>query len=283
MTIGIGVLATEPEESTLKPNYIVLLADTMGTFADSYSHDRLHKMFRFPENDLYATAADQVDVAAALMPMIDFHVSQAPMEKRSHGDIGRAIAQAIFMFRTERFVMTVFPKYGIPPASIAPAALISPSSLIAGFALAPSSVHEKIQQEWEQFHIGCDLLIGAFDCEGKGCLFSFLGDDVTVHAKPYPGYWAIGAGEENAKFWLSYRGHTLGMGLQRAAYHAYEAKIMAESSPSVNAQLDVIVATKGKHWFNSSHRPNEETDCPVKFESLKEQFTQYGPKPPDSI
>ncbi|HET6841138.1 MAG TPA: hypothetical protein VFK06_05545 [Candidatus Angelobacter sp.] len=283
MTIGIGVLASDPHDTTIKPNHLVLLADTMGSFDDEYSHARLHKLFAFPENDLYVAAADQIDVAAALVPMINFHVSQAPEATRSHGDIGRAIAQAVFLFRSERFIMTVFPKYGLPPGSIAPDALISASSLIAGMALAPEDVREKIQQEWENFNIGCDLLVGAFNCDGYGCLFSLYGQDVAIHTRSFPGFWAIGSGGENAKFWLSYRAHTLGMGLKRSAYHAYESKVMAESSAKVNEHLDMIVATKGKHWHQSTHRPSDKSDCPVTFDDFRKYWDIYGPKETESI
>lgn len=83
MTIGIGVLATEKGKSNAKPNHLALIADTMGSFSDDYSHPRLHKLFDFPESDLYAAAAGQIDQAAALMPMIHQRISQSPSNERS--------------------------------------------------------------------------------------------------------------------------------------------------------------------------------------------------------
>ena len=55
-------------------------------------------------------------------------------------------------------------------------------------------------------------------------------------------------------FWLSRRQQMFGYVPLRAAYHAYEAKIMAESSPHVNEHLDIIVATDNEQWYSSTHR-----------------------------
>ena len=52
MTIGIGVLASE-EGNELKPNRVILIADTKGSFGDSYSMNRLHKVFLYPGNRVY--------------------------------------------------------------------------------------------------------------------------------------------------------------------------------------------------------------------------------------
>ena len=62
MTIGIGVLASEGDG--LKPNRLILLADTKGSFGDSYSMNRLHKVFLWPDKRLYAVGADQIDKAS---------------------------------------------------------------------------------------------------------------------------------------------------------------------------------------------------------------------------
>jgi len=283
MTIGIGVLATEENALNAKPSHLVLIADTMGSFGDSYSHPRLHKLFAFPETDLYAASANQIDQAATLMPMINANLVQIAPEKRSYGDILRGIAQSLFMFKVEKFNLTVLPRYGMPPASIAPNSSIAPSSLIESLVVAPADIQAKLEREWEDFNLGCDLIIGAFDKTGQAVLVYVYGDESVFHNGTFPGYWAIGSGAENAIFWLSYREHVLGMGLQRAAYHAYEAKLMAEGSPHVNEHLDIIVATKSKYWNITTHKPNEQTDCPVSFEKLREWRDKYGPAKTDAL
>jgi len=278
MTIGIGVLATETA-AKVKPSHLVLIADTMGSFGDDYSHPRLHKSFAFEETDLYATAADQVDQAAILLPMINATLGQIPKEERSVGDFLRAVAQTLFMFRLEKFNLTILPKYGMPPATIAPHSSVKPTALIEAMAAAPVSIHAKLQEEWNSFTLGCDLIIGNFDREGQATLLYVPGDDPSFQNFSFPGYCAIGSGANNAMFWLSHRGHTLGMRLKRAAYHAYEAKLMAEGSAHVNEHLDITVATKGKYWTISTHRPNEQKDCPIRLEDLKEWRKKYGPSP----
>lgn len=281
MTIGIGVLATEPHDSVVRPNYLVLIADTMGSFEDEYSHPRLHKSFAFPETDLFATAAGHVDQAALLMPMISATLAQT--SERSCGDILRGIAQTLFMFKSEIFTLNVLPKYGLPPASIAPTSSIQPSSLIEAMALAPPGMREKIENEWNEFTLGCDLIIGAIDKAGQAMLVYLYGQEDVIRNGSFPGYCAIGSGSPNATFWLSKRAHVLGMGVKRAVYHGYEAKIMAESSAHVNEHLDVTIATKGKHWSFTTHKTSTPKDCPVTLGALTEWYMTFGPKTTDLL
>lgn len=283
MTIGIGVLATEKNDLNAKPSHLVLVADTMGSFGDEYSHPRLHKLFDFPQTDLYAAAAGQIDQAAALMPMINQNLARIPSEERSFGDIVRGVAQSLFMFKMEKFNLMVLPKYGMPPASIAPNSIIPPSSLIAAMAMVPSEVQSALEQEWQQFNLGCDLIIGAFDHTGQAVLMCQYGNEPELRNVTFPGYWAIGSGAENAIFWLSHREHVLGMGLQRAAYHAYEAKLMAEGSAHVNEHLDILVASKGQHWHISTHKHKQSNDCPITFAQLTKWRKKYGPSNTDLL
>ncbi len=156
MTIGVGVLATEPEARArdLIPSHVILMADTMGSFGDDYSHSRLHKLFLYPANALYATAANQIDKAASLLPMIDTHMSAVPLINRTYGDIVRAISLACFLHKVSTFTLEVLPKHGIPPKEFD---LNGVPNL---------NVLAKLKDEWDGFDIGCDVLIGAFDHRG---------------------------------------------------------------------------------------------------------------------
>jgi hypothetical protein len=189
----------------------------------------------------------------------------------------------LFMFKMEKFNLTVLPKYGLPPASIAPRSNIPASSLIAAMAMVPEAVRAQLEKEWEEFELGCDVMIGAFDNTGQAVLVCQYSAEQAFHNATFPGYWAIGSGGPNAIFWLSYREHVLGMGLQRAAYHAYEAKLMAEGSAYVNEHTDILVATKGQHWTITTHRPDEKTDCPVSLAKLKEWRETFGASKTDSL
>jgi hypothetical protein len=68
MTIGINVLANVGEDN--KPNQLILLADTKGSFGDSYSMNRLHKLLIAPDKRLYAVGAGQMDKASELFEII---------------------------------------------------------------------------------------------------------------------------------------------------------------------------------------------------------------------
>src|ERR1039458_4158949 len=83
MTIGIGVLATgdEGRKTEIIPDHAILISDTMGSFGDEYSHPRLHKRFDLPDEGLFIVAADQIDKAAEVVPMIKAVVAAVPRKR----------------------------------------------------------------------------------------------------------------------------------------------------------------------------------------------------------
>jgi hypothetical protein len=123
--------------------------------------------------------------------------------------------------------------------------------------------------------------LGAFDAEGKPVLFQLDGDGHVTNAM-FPGFAAIATGMGAAMFWLSYRNHNLGMGVKKAAYHAFEAKIMAETSPFVNDQIDLIIANKEKHYIIKRNRPNPE-GIPITVPELRKLLRKYGPRETDDL
>lgn len=270
MTIGIGALATEPEAraKNLISDYVVLAADTMGSFGDSYSHPRLHKIFIYPENKFYATAAGRIDKAAELVVCIDKALKNVPPNARDYGNILYAITLATYIYKRERFRLEVFPDKQIPPEQIDVRSIINPT------------LHMELQEQWQTIDLECDLLVGAFDKVGRAYLFIITGDNARVQNASYPGFAAIGI-VESAMFWLSKREHTMGMTLKRAAYHAYEAKLMAEKSAHVNEQIDMLIANRDNFWFSTTH-PMRGTNlahgCPVSLKRLRVWFKKYGPK-----
>lgn len=267
MTIGVGVLATEPEPRNrgVVPSHVVLMADTMGSFGDKYSHPRLHKIFAHPEQKFYATAADQIDKAGELIEMINDQLKATLPAQRSYGDIQRSIAMACYMYKMERFRLEVYPQRRIPPEPIDSRLIVNPV------------LDSELQKQWEEFDIGCDLLIGAFDRNDRAFLFAVSGRSATLENCSFPGFAAIGI-VDNTMFWLSHRKHTMGMSLQRAAYHAYEAKLMAEKSAHVNEHIDMLIADANKHWICSTHtiKPEMSAGCPISLADLKKWLEEYG-------
>jgi hypothetical protein len=122
MTIAIGVLSSEPHPSA-RPNRIVLMADTMGSFGDVDSHSGLHKNFALPDLDLYAVAANSVDKAGCLLMLVKAHMERTNAEKRTFAEIRNALQNACFFYRRDQFISHVFPKYRLAPDVFTPPAL----------------------------------------------------------------------------------------------------------------------------------------------------------------
>ncbi len=263
MTIGIGVLASE--KST--PDTAILVADTKGSFGQEYSMNRLHKIFEFPEVDLYATAADSIDLAAEALPMIASKIAEVPPADRSYGEIKRRITRAILAHKNERFATNILPQVWNHPEDLKTGRLAE-------------NVRAIIDKEWKQFPLGFSLVVASFDARGQA--FLFMIDDEWPRTFSYPGFAAIGSGAGNAMFWLSYRNHHLGLSVKHAAYHAFEAKVMAESSPFVNEKVNLLIARKGKHVMLSDFKPSP-PDAPFSIEDLRKLFGIYGPKDTDEL
>ena len=90
-------------------------------------------------------------------------------------------------------------------------------------------------------------------------------------------YWSIGSGADNANSWLNFRGQQFGLNPRQSAYHGYEAKIMASMAPTVNKNLDLIVAFTDRHYILTAEKPEAE-GCPVSLPDLKSWYKKFGPQ-----
>ncbi len=266
MTIGIGVLASDGEG--IKPNYLVLLADTKGSFGDSYSMNRFHKLFLAPDRRLYAAGAGQMDRASELFEVIKdvSHIIEGGTER--YGSIVESVGGGADLYKRVRFKLDVLPRFARMPQSL--------PDMFTDADLTPA-----LLEEWREYEFGCQMLVGAFNNRGQAFLL-YVEADGKVMNLTFPGFGAIGSGSDNAMFWLSYRNHNLGFPIVRAAYHAFEAKIMAESSPHVNDKLDMLFANRDKWFFMSDNKPAPE-NAPITIPKLREMFSVYGPKETDEV
>lgn len=261
MTIGIGVLASKDK----KPDHVILMADTKGSFGDEYSMNRLHKIFAFPDERLYATAAGAIDRAAEFITTVDelFKIEKP----QSYGMTLLVINKALYQYRQQRFGIEIAPKFWVPKQEVEAGTM-------------PAEAREKIEAAWPEFRTGCDVIIGTFGPWGQAYLFAVT-DDILDNVG-FPGFAAIGSGANNAMFWLSYRNHHLARSLRQSAYHAFEAKLMAESSPYVNEKLDVIVANANKHFLLTEFKAVP-GGAPFTIDELRQLFNTYGPKDTDEV
>lgn len=269
MTIGIGVLGTSAEgkAKNVFPDHAILVSDTMGSFGGGVSHPRLRKRFDLPRQKTYIVAAGQIDRAAELVPIIDYELSHFPLESRIYGNIQTSINRACFNFRVERFTHSILPRYRIPPEAFNP-------------FKTTKEINEVLQPEWEKFGLDCDLLIASFDFKGQAFLLWVDGRQGTARPTNFPGFWAIGSGCENALFWLAYRKHSLAVTPVRSVYHAYESKLISESDPNVNDEIDLLVATAQTHWrCTSQSTPGDRNMVSeLALDRFKEMFAKYGPR-----
>jgi hypothetical protein len=267
MTIGIGVLATGSE---VKPDTIILVSDTMGSVGDDHSTDKLYKQFSCPDEHLYVVAADQIDKAAELVPIMQRNLGQ--LAKRSHGTIQEALFRAVFTYHCERSGFEILPKYRLAREDWA-----KPMD---------SELRQRVTADLIRFYLGCQLVIGTFDDSGRALLYRVHGVPLKQHEDGsetveylslcnFPGYSVIGSGTQNADFWLAFRGHTLSCSPQRAAYHAFEAKLMAETSAHVNTKTHLLVATKDEHFQLTEQHPEQGDWSLTEFSEL---YKTLGPQ-----
>ena len=261
MTIGIGVLASDKA----KPDHIILVSDTMGSYESAYSTSELHKGWHYPDVDLYAVGAGSIDQAATFIDTLHRGMKQLP-EDRSFGDIIRMAVACIHGYKLDRFSMDLGPNLMFTHDQ--------------WFQVMDPAFRAQILQAWVDFDLGFNLIVGSFakntGSHGQAFLFCISGFG-KIELMNFPGVCAIGSGAENASFWLSYRQHKLGYSVKRAAYHAYEAKLMAEKSPNVNECIEMLIARVGAHYSLRQDQPTVD-GCPVSLEEMAEMYSKYGPQ-----
>jgi hypothetical protein len=261
MTIGIGVLASEGGNPT--PNRLALIADTKGSFGAAYSMKGLHKVFVDPIRHIYAVGADQIDRAAELFEVIKDVSGVIKGGTTRYGSIVESIGGASDLYKRVRFKLDVLPTFARMTQSL--------PDMFTDEDLSP-----ELLKAWRNYYCGCEMLVGAFNQEGQAFLLHSDGTG-KVENLTYPGFAAIGSGADNAMFWLSHRSHNHTLPIRRAAYHAFEAKFMAESSPFVNEEIEMIIASRGK-WFPISDNSLEVSGAPITLKEMREMFSAYGPK-----
>jgi hypothetical protein len=187
----------------------------------------------------------------------------AKLPQRTHGPIWGVINAAVQDVLVARFHWDVLrPKYVFSPGTIF------------------DEQRDNVTAEWQTYRPDLQMLIGTFHQNGMALLYlvnRYEGSHAWVHLCQYPGHMSIGSGAYNADFWLRFRGQHLGLNLRQSAYHAYEAKVMAAKAPTVNTNIDMVLAFADRHYILSDEKPEPE-GCPFSLTELVAMYPKYGPQ-----
>lgn len=277
MTIGIGVLAWKVPpivtEDAPVPNRIILCADRLGSYGDIFSTGSMFKIFGYSQAKLYAVASGDISKAGELLKEMSQAVEHLQREGEEPGYhlLVDAICKAVNHYKSDCFRREVVPKYGIAPKR--------------GWkeeAKHLGVLDDLLKKEWPPYSIGCQLIIGTFSTGGVAHLF-YVASDGEVHTANQPGFVSIGTGAQNSDFWLAYREQHSGMGIVQSAYHAYEAKLMAERSPHVGKDdIQMVVASAWEFFYLGKENPAPD-GCPVSLTQIQELHENYGSRKTDDL
>jgi hypothetical protein len=261
MTIGIGVLcSTQPKPYSPRPDAIVMVADTMGS-TDTDSTNDLHKMLLDTSLGVYATCAGHIERCADLWPIIQHEISAISV--KNHGALWTALSKAVYSHRAQYFYGDV----------VARKYMLSPGQLDA-------AAHDQVLLELANYDVGIEMIVGAFADNGQALLYRvgnpYEANKSFVSLFEFPGHCSIGSGAYNATMWLNYRGQVLGMNITQSAYHAYEAKKMASSAPTVNENVEILVATKSGGYHLTAADPCI-SGCAISLKDLDDWWCKYKP------
>jgi hypothetical protein len=268
MTVGIGVLCCSNAElkSGERPDTIVMISDTLGS-TECDSTAELRKLYSVPDVQLYAVCAGKMETAGEIVSAIVERLPHLP--SRSYGQMWKLLNEVVNGHRAERFRFDVVaPRYELVPGKI------------------QIQDHNDVVREFQEYNSGADLLVGTFDERGMAVLYDVgkMNDGSSALVRPvlFPGYYAIGTGAWNAQSWLNYRGQRLNFGVKRSALHAYEASQMAAAAPTVNENVDVVIAT-AKQTFLLGHDLPPPPGTPLTVADLKRMAKRYGPRSTRSL
>lgn len=228
------------------------------------STEQLHKLVI--EENLYMACAGDMALCSDVGSIIKQNLGAVP--KRTHGNIWGALNKAVHETLTARFQWDVLvPKYMFAQGMVF------------------ENQRENITEEWQRYNPNLEMLIGTFHESGVALLYLIsrnYNGSAWVHACQYPGHVSIGTGAYNATFWLNFRGQQLGLSPKQSAYHAYEAKGMAATAPTVNTNVDMVIASADRHYLLASDNPAP-TGSPVSLDELRTMYKKYGPQNTDDL
>ena len=261
MTIGIGVLcSSKPRPHPIRPDGLILMADTMGS-TDTDSTSELHKLAIEKDENLFMACAGDISICQDVGSVIKQNF--AKLRRRTHGEIWEAINKAVHEVLQSHFQWDVLrPKYVFASDTVF------------------ESQKENVTAEWQAYHPSLEMLIGTFHEDGRALLYlirRYEESHAWVHLCQYPGHMAIGSGSYNAEFWLKYRAQQLGRNPRQSAYHAYEAMKMAANAPTVNKNMEIVMAFADRGYTLTAEYPEPE-GCPFSLTELNAMYPKYGPQ-----
>jgi len=254
MTIGIGVLCSTYDSfddivGRPRPDALVIVADTMGSTPTDSTRE-MHKIYVDERLAIFASGAGHLNVCGELFSSITTGIGSIPRSEWTHGLIWKSISDSITGYRREKFERERLPDF-----------VWSTQNRVSEIEL------REIVAAWQAYELGAEMLIGTFDAQGQALLYH-LGRTESAHGflhlVPIPGHYTIGSGAYNASLWLHRRDQHLGMSVHRSILHAVEASQFASSAPTVNSEIEMVIATKDCMAMRSTRDHSEDhTEFPI--------------------
>ena len=231
MTICIGLVCASGK-------YILLAADTRGSYGNVTSNEQMAKTFDLPANycGLIAGAGDYcADVIAEL-----YHrMSQLPGPEIAHEGVRRCIRDSyhtVFMERAEEAML------GGPKITL--------DQYYHDQNLLPA-IRDEAERAIRSLEIEGALIVAGFY---NGQPVQFIAEPkypettaLSIRSEITPGNAVIGSGASAATFWLNYRKQNIHLGLAHSLLHLTEAKQFAETEQTVGSMRQTIVLWPGGH------------------------------------
>lgn len=262
MSLGIGILCSEPRSGGHGPDAVVLMAE-------SPKLNRIHtgtegqKIFIYPRERLSCVCVGRSERGSELVSLIQNELGN--LKTKSHQTVMEAVSKAAYAHRAQHFRFDILPRYYYSSPEIS------------------SDQHRDINDAWQRYDIGAHLVVTTFDDDGRALMYLVARTDDArwVHHCAFPGISAIGLGAHAAHYWLNYRQQRWACSVIQSAYHAYEALRVATSSSS-SIGCEVLIATRGKMFQLTDSTP-EVSECPISLKGLEDMFSRYGPQSTEDL
>lgn len=109
----------------------------------------------------------------------------------------------------------------------------------------PPVVFQEIDRQIQRYKLEISLLVGGFDEEGVGHIFSVDNPGVT-RRHDIPGYYAIGNGMFGALYFMYYRELSIPMKATDCLYYMYEGKNFGYEAGGIGDDTDCIIVRHNK-------------------------------------
>jgi hypothetical protein len=213
--------------------YILLSADTRGSYGTASSNEEMAKLFPLPANYCAAVSGNGsqcteliAEIAHRMAQIADSEIAPGQVRQcilDSYAEVYRSLADEALR-RGPRITMDQY---------------LHDKNIV-------TSIRNEARDAIKEVNVDAYLIVAGFYSENPVQFVVDGGTSVRITVEITPGNAVVGSGGQAALNWLNYRKQNCHFGLAHSLLHLTEAKQFAEVEPSVGSLRQIVLLRSGR-------------------------------------